>query len=43
MNETMYMVTRDTLRILDTKRYSLQKINILGKGASFNIDENFAH
>ena len=43
MNETMYMATRDTLAILDTKRYSHQKINILGTDASFNIEENTAH
>ena len=34
MNETMYMATRDTLAILDTKRYSHQKINILGTDVS---------
>ena len=43
MNQTMYMVTRDTLRILDTKPYSNQKCNLLGKDASFNIDEISAH
>ena len=43
MNQTMYKITRDTLRILDTKKYSHQKINILGKDASFNIDEISIH
>ena len=43
MNQTMYMATRDMLRILDEKPYSHQKINILSKDASFNIDENSAH
>ena len=41
MNQTMYMVTRDTLRILYTKPYLHHKSNHLGKDASFNIDENF--
>ena len=43
MNQTMYMVRRDTQRILDTKKYLHQKINILGKNASFDIDEISAH
>ena len=30
MNQTMYMVTRDTLKILYTKGYSHQKINTMG-------------
>ena len=41
MNQTMYMATRDTLRILVEKAYSYQEINILGTDASFNIDEKF--
>ena len=43
MKQTIYMATRDTLRTLDTRPYSHSKINILGKDASFNIDENSAH
>ena len=43
MNQTMYLATRDMLRILDTKRYSHKKVNILDKKTSFNIDENSAH
>ena len=43
MNQTMYVATRDTLRMLDTKPYLLQKINILGTNASFNNHGNFAH
>ena len=39
MNQTMYMVTRGMLRILFEKAHSHQKINILGKDASFNIDK----
>ena len=34
MKQTIYMATRDTLRILDEVAYSHQKINILG------IDQN---
>ena len=40
MNQTRYMATRDMLRILETKRYSHQKIYILSNYALFNIDEN---
>ena len=43
MNQTMYMATRDTLRILDTMKYLHQKINIFGTDASINIDENVEH
>ena len=43
MNQTMYMDRRDTQRILDTMKYSHQKINFLGKNASFDIDEISAH
>ena len=42
MNQTMYMASTDMIRILDEMAYSHQKINILGKDASFNIDENSA-
>ena len=41
MNQSMSMVTRDTLRILDTKPYSHQKMNILSTNASFNKNGNF--
>ena len=43
MKQTIYMATEETLRILDTKPYSHQEINILSKDASFNINENSAH
>ena len=42
MNQTVYMVTSGMLKFLDEKPYSHQKITILGKDASFNIDNNSA-
>ena len=43
MNQTMYMATRDTLRIFGTMIYAHQKINIVGTDVLFYIDENLAH
>ena len=43
MNQTMYMATRDTLRILDTMKYSHQKINILGTGCINLISMKILH